>query len=79
MVKQRGAIAPLEHRRGTLLPVEKPKHDKGSENTAHVRVLELSRHENVGRLCTHGVVLKRYAPHTVQRWLVEVSGCRNFC
>ena len=67
MVKQRGAIAPLEHRRDTSLRVEKPKHDKGCENAAHVRVLEASGHENVGGLCTHGVVLKRYAPHTVQQ------------
>ena len=67
IVKQRGAIAPLEHRRDTSLRVEKPKHDKGSENAAHVRVLEASRHENVGGLCTHGVVLKMYAPHTVQQ------------
>ena len=67
MVKQRGAIAPLEHRRDTSLRVDKPKHDKRSENAAHVRVLEAGRHENVGGLCTHGVVLKRYAPHTVQQ------------
>ena len=67
MVKQRGAIAPLEHRRDTSSRVAKPKHDKGSENAAHVRVLEASRHENVGGTCTHGVVLKRYAPHTVQQ------------
>ena len=67
MVKQRGAIAPPEHKRDTSLRVEKPKHDKGSENAPHVRVLEASRHENVGGLCTHGVVLKRNAPHTVHQ------------
>ena len=66
-VKQRGAIAPLEHRRDTSLRVEKPKHDKGSENAAQVRVLDASGHANVGGLCTHGVVLKRYAPHIVQQ------------
>ena len=59
MVKQRGAIAPLEHRRDTLLRVEKPKHDKGCENAAHVRVLDASGRANVGGKCTHGVVLKR--------------------
>ena len=37
MVKSQGAIAPLEHRRDTSLRVEKPKHDKGRENAAHVR------------------------------------------
>ena len=58
---------PTYHRRDTSLRVEKPKHDKGCENAAHVRVLEASGHENVGGLCTHGVVLKRYAPHTVQQ------------
>ena len=67
MVKQRGGIAPLEHRRDRSLRVEKPKHDKGCENAAHVRALEAGEHENVGGLCTHGVVLKRYAPHTVQQ------------
>ena len=35
MVQQRGAIAPLEHRRDTPLRVDKPKHDKGSEKAAH--------------------------------------------
>ena len=58
---------PPGFRRDTSLRVDKPKHDKGSENAAHVRVLEAGRHENVGGLCTHGVVLKRYAPHTVQQ------------
>ena len=67
MVKQRGAIAPPEHRRDTSLRVEKPQHDKGCENAAHVRVWEASGHDNVGGLCTHGVVLKRYAPHTVRQ------------
>ena len=59
MVKQRGAIAPLEHRRDTSLRVGKPEHDRGSENAAHVRVLGASRHGYVGGQCTHGVVLKR--------------------
>ena len=67
MVKQRGAIAPLEHGLDTSLRVGKPEHDKGSENAARVRVLGASRHGNVGGQCTHGVVLKRYAPHTVQQ------------
>ena len=49
------------------LRVETPKHDKGRENAAHVRALDASGHENVGGLCTHGVVLKRCAPHTVQQ------------
>ena len=35
MVKQRGAIAPLEHRRDTSLRVEKPKHDKGCGSALH--------------------------------------------
>ena len=48
-------------------PPPHPSHDKGCENAAHVRVLEASRHEYVGGLCTHGVVLKRYVPHTVQQ------------
>ena len=62
MVKQRGAIAPPEHGRDTSLRVGKPEHDGGSENAAHVRVLGVSRHGYVGGQCTHGVVLKRYAP-----------------
>ena len=56
MVKQRGAIAPLEHGRDTSLRVGKPEHDRGRENAAHVRVLGASRHGNVGGQCTHGVV-----------------------
>ena len=62
---QSSIMAPLEHRRDTSLHVGKPKHGKGRENAAHERVLKASGHENVGGLCTHGVVLKRYAPHTV--------------
>ena len=75
MVKQRGAIAPLEHGHDTLLRVGKPEHDRGSENEAHVRVKGASRHGNKGGQCTHGVVLKRYAPHTVQQGPVEVLKC----
>ena len=67
MVKQRGAIAPLEHGHDTSYRVGTPEHDRGSENAAHVRVLGASRHGNVGGQSTHGVVLKRYAPHTVQQ------------
>ena len=62
MVKQRGAIAPPEHGRDTSLRVGKPEHDRGSESAAHVRVLGASRHGYVGGQCTHGVVMKRYAP-----------------
>ena len=39
MVKQRGAIAPPEHKRDTSLRVEKPEHDRGNESAAHVRGL----------------------------------------
>ena len=66
-VKQRGAIAPLEHGRDTSLRVRKPERDRGSENAAHVRVLGASRYGSVGGQCTHGVVLKRNEPHTVQQ------------
>ena len=55
MVKQRGAIAPLEHRRDTSLRVEQPKHDKGCENAAHVRVMAASGHENVQAECARMV------------------------
>ena len=79
MVKKQGAVAPLEHRRDTSLRVEKPKHDKSRENAAHVRALDASGHDIVGCLCTRGVVLTRYAPHTVQQQSVEVSGSRSFC
>ena len=67
MVKYQCAIAPLEHRRDTSLRVGKPKHGKGRENAAHERALDASGHVNVGGLCTHGVVLKRQAPRTVQQ------------
>ena len=67
MVKQQGAIAPLEHGRDTSLRVGKPEQDRVSENAVHVRVLRASRHGNVGGQCTHGVVVKRYAPHKVQQ------------
>ena len=67
MVKQQGAIAPLEQRRDMSLRVGKPKHCEGCENAAHERALNTSGHESVGCLCTHGVVLKRHAPHTVRQ------------
>ena len=78
MVKQRGAITPLEHGRDTLLRVGKLEHDRGSENAAHVRVLGASRHGNVCGQCTHGVVLKRYAPHTVQQYLLRCPAAETF-
>ena len=66
-MKQQGAIAPLEHKRDTSLRVGKPKHGKGRENAAHEWASDASGHESMGGLCTHGVVLKRYAPHTLQQ------------
>ena len=67
MVKKQGTIAPLEQRRDTSLRVGKPKHGKGRENAARERALNTSVHENVGGLCTHGVVLKRYVIHIVRQ------------
>ena len=61
------SIAPLERRRDTSLRVGKPKHGEGRENAVHERALNTSGHESVGGLCTHGVVLKRHAPHTVRQ------------
>ena len=46
MLKQRGAIAPLEHGRDTSYRVGRPEHDRGSENA--VRVMGARRHGHVG-------------------------------
>ena len=62
-MKKHGAVAPLSHRHNMLSHVAQPKHDRGGESAAHVRMTKASRHKCVGGMRMHRGEHTWYAPH----------------